>query len=207
VTSADTAALRAYLNQLRVWYIVERDDYSLYTAEDHSKALSFRLLASAALEGYVEQRFLDVASAATDRMKRSLPSTAGRALLSWYIFERKSLYLPILPNAVLDHVAEYCDKALERYLNKVTKTHGMSGDDFLQLAVPLGVRETDVDVRLIENLGILSKDRNRASHIKISRAKKMEEPKAESDLVFQIVSSMEALDSSLDTLATSYPLP
>ncbi|WP_436528630.1 hypothetical protein [Actinoplanes sp. HUAS TT8] len=205
MTTADAAALRSYLNQLRSWYIVEREDYFLYTPEDHSKALAFRLLASAALEGYIENRLWAVAEAAMERLKRSQSTAAGRALLSWYIYERKTLYLPIRADEILQHVAEHCDNALKKYLTRVTGTHGMSDSDFLSLVVPLGVRETDIDVQLTANLRILSKDRNRAAHVRTSRAKKMEEPKAEADLVFQIVSSLDALDASLDALVHAYP--
>lgn len=205
MSSGRLVALEQQLGNLRSYFIIEKDDYAAYTAEDHAKAVAFRLQASACIEDYVEQRCLEIARTGKDRLERSLPTATGRALIVSLIVRKSSRAVPIHDNDVLLNV-DLADRALESYEAQVKKSHGIAGRDLRTLVFPLGLRDSHVPDALIEGLDQLSKARDPASHAYVNRAKTMTEPKAEWEAVAQLLIHLRQLDTDLEHVVATYPL-
>lgn len=201
--------LEQHLGDLQGYFIMQRDDYSLYTAEDHAKALAYRLLASAALENFVEARCLEIARTGVDRLGKSQPSATGRALMIWsasqasrwdsagpiYIHESDPLTNAHLANA-----------AFEKYSKTVKKSHGIGGDDLRSLVFPLGLRESQVPEVLTVSLDDLAAKRNPASHTYVNHAKSLTEPSAEVAMISQILKPLRGVDDDLRIVSETWPI-
>ena len=199
-------ALQGQLDNLRSFFIVEREDYVLYTAEDHAKALSFRLLSSASIEDYVEKRCIEIATTGCGRLGRGQPSATGRALVTWMLVRHASRAYPIHQDDVLQCI-DLVDQALTAYKQSVKSNHGISGKDLRTLIFPLGLRDHQVPEILVDLLTSLSRARDPASHVYVNRAKSMVEPVEEWRLVAQLLPPLAQLDNDLGHVAQTYPLP
>jgi hypothetical protein len=185
------------LEQLRSALIVERSDFSEYVREDHDRALGFRVLASAQLEHFVERRCAEVAKARASRFKTGQPTRTGRALLIWYGIRKKQRYAIPLNDAECAPVPDRVDKSLDAYLQSISATHGMGGQDFHDLVIPLGLRESDLDAQLFDQLDALAQDRQVAAHVTVKRAKSMSEPIKEWYDIMQVVTGLANIDEAL----------
>ncbi len=189
-------ALEAQLTNLKSFFIVEREDYFLYTSEDHAKALSFRLLCSASIEDYVEKRCLEIAKLGSLRVSRGQPTATGRALITWSVVRGSSRGFPIHADDVLDCL-DLAEQALNAYSQSVKSTHGMSGKDLRGLVYPLGLRDHQVPTILTDLLNSLSRARDPASHVYVNRAKSMVEPVEEWRLVAQLLPHLRSWTTTL----------
>jgi hypothetical protein len=199
------AALEKRLTVLDGYFIVRRADYSSYTAEDFTKAIAYRLLASAALENYVEQRCLEIAKAGCDRLAKSQPTATGRALIVWSrMQDRRATALPMYiheDDAISDLSAT--TRAFEIYSKVVKKSHGINGEDLRNLTFPLGLRDSQVPEVLVNSLDALASKRNPASHTYV---KSQEEPKLELQRLSQILNPLRQLDDDLSTVCETWPI-
>ena len=197
--------MESHLQNLKVCFIVERADYSLYTPYDQLKALAFVLLASASIENYVERLCSEIGTQGCDRIKRGQPSATGRALLTWSVVRTSSREYPIHESdaAALMDIA---DQALTSYKQSIKSTHGMRGKDLRQLVFPLGLRDNQLPQAMILSLDALADKRDPASHIYVNRAKLMTEPIAEWDLVSTLMTHFTQLDKDLQNLVENYPV-
>jgi hypothetical protein len=169
------------------------------------KALAFRLLASAAIEDYVEKRCVEVAKLGCDRFKKGQPSSTGRAIVTWSTVRTYSRSFPIHEGDVLELI-DVADEALKSYLQSVKSTHGMSGRDLTSLVYPLGLRQRQVPPQLVESLNALSTSRDPASHVYVNRAKSMVEPIEEWRTVDQVMKPLAQLDDDLSLVVMTHPL-
>jgi len=199
-------SLESQLHTLKGYFIVVRPDYPEYTPEDHAKALSFRLLCSAALEDYVEKRCLEIASIGATRIERGQPTSTGRALITWNIVRHNARGYPIQQDDVL-HNLDLIQVAHTAYKQSVRTSHGVSGKDLRMLVYPLGLRDHHVPTILTDLLDSLSKARDPASHVYVNRAKTMAEPIAEWRLVEQLLEPLRQMDEDLGIVAENFPLP
>lgn len=205
MSSGRLVALEAQLTNLKSYFIVERADYSLYTSEDHAKAIAFRLLSSASIEDYVEQRCLDIAKASIQRVQRGQPSATGRALLVRYIVRGNRRAIPIHDQDALTNL-DLANEALNAYSESVRTSHGIAGKDLQQLVFPLALRDSQLPPLLVAGLNDLSKVRDPASHVYVNRAKTMTEPIAEWKRIEQLLPYIRQLDADLAFVSENYPL-
>ncbi|WP_145926827.1 hypothetical protein [Amycolatopsis orientalis] len=197
-------SLRGSLDSLRKDLIVSGKAYYAYTSGDHARALGFRVLASAHLEDYAEQRCAAVAKAGIQRLKRQQPTRTGVCLMTWYFVREEDEPIPL-------DVSEFnfddkLDSALSKYERMVSKKHGISASNLRNLVVPLGVREADLDEHLFNLLQDLAVSRGAAAHIKVNRAKQMQEPEQEWKKVSAVLPLLEKLDEGLDAVLEDRPI-
>lgn len=208
--SSRLVALEQRLHDLAACFIVEKSDYSLYTRVDHDMALAYVLLASAAIEDFVEQRCLEVAVAGCDRFGKGQPTTTGRSVLEWFILMRgfRSAKYSTIPvdDRDLRSAAHLLPEAAAAYGSEVRRVHGMSGADFQRLTYSVGLRDWQFAPVLLDSLEALAMRRNPASHTTVKRAKSLIEPKAERTQVEQILAELRIVDLALDLVATTYPV-
>lgn len=196
------ASLQQKIGDLKVCFIVERDDISDYEANDHKKAVAFVLLASAELEAYVEERCKKAANEAFDRLGKSQPTTAGRGLVMWAIIRKSSDPHPLDVADVQLH-RERFSEIRRSYVASATKSHGIDDKDFKALAYPLGFRPGDIPEQLFDLLKELSQDRNPAAHGPVNRAKRLTEPKEEWTRFSKILELLLIFDKRIEELVVS----
>ncbi|MFB7894690.1 hypothetical protein ACFC1I_20975 [Microbacterium sp. NPDC056044] len=184
-------------------FIVRRTDYNLYSPADFLDALAYRLLASAALEHYVEQRCLEIGASGADRLARSQPSSTGRSLVIWARFQDRRQPRPVHIHE-LDAISDLGEGATSYalYVSHVRRNHGISGNDLRALALPLGIRESQLPVILTTLLDDLADKRNPASHTVV---RSRSEPESEVKLLNQILTPLRQLDDDLQTVCDSFP--
>lgn len=203
MASSQLIALDAHLSQLKQIFITKRDDYSLYGPEDHTKALAYVLLASAALEDYVEDRCISIANIGCDRLSKSQPTSTGRSLLTWFVTKNSMRATMLRDTEFLVNLDLYRN-ALLAYTQVAKSTHGMDSKDMRKLVFPIGLRDDQLPELLLTSLDVLSDRRNPAAHTYINRGKSMREPVEESKLVEQIMTPLRVLDSDLQTVAETF---
>ncbi|WP_159541374.1 hypothetical protein [Aeromicrobium sp. 9AM] len=201
-------SLEQRLSDLEKCFIVRRDDYGDYIADDHLKALAYRLLASAALENYVEARCVEIATTGCERLGKTQPTATGRALMLWHsTHDRWVSAGPFLIHENDPHLySSRANKALEAYIKSVRRSHGVSGDDLRALVFPLGLRENQVPEVLTTSLDALAEKRNPASHTYVNRARSQTEPALEVATIEQILTPLRQLDDDLRTVSETFPV-
>jgi hypothetical protein len=174
---------------------------TLPSRADGNRALAFMLLASAAIEGFAEERAVEVARLGITRVKSGAPSRTGRALITAHLAKTSGDVLPLDVTECNAHLL-YADAALDAYEKMVSTSHGIAGKDLRRLVFPLGL---DVmPQQLVDALAALSDQRNPASHRRTPRASRLAIPKAEWDRIDgQLLPLLEQLDDDLDRVSKS----
>lgn len=190
-------SLNQTITKLRTSLIVERNDYSHYTPADHDMALAFRVLASAHLEDYAEKRCVDALTGAVELHRRGQQTRASRCLVTWFAARTETEVIPLeAPEYAGD---QRIDEALKTYEKHVKKKHGISGTNLKSLVTPIGVREADLDDRLFSKLDVLAQKRGAAAHIRVNRAKQMQQPKQEWEAIDELMPLLRDLDDAIST--------
>lgn len=191
------------LQQLENQFIVRRTDYNLYTSADFVNAVAYRLLASAALEEFVERRCIEIAQSGSDRLSKSRPSSTGRALVMWARFadHRSPRSVLIHENDAIADLSEAA-RAYIAYAKHVKRNHGISGDDLKSLALPLGIRDSQLPDVLTASLDDLANKRNPASHTVV---RTRSEPEAEVKTLRQVMGPLRQFDSDLQVVCDTFP--
>jgi hypothetical protein len=166
-------------------------------------ALAFRLLASAAIEQYVEDRCLSAAQQGIDRLLQSKPTRTGYALTVWYLLRKDRGEAVPLAVQEIPVSKDTAAKALTSFEATIKASHGIDGKDLKSLIMPLGLRDGEVDSVLVTALDDLSTKRNRASHRRVNRAKTMSEPVAEWNTINQVLKLLATLDDSISAALTA----
>ena len=198
-------AFEQRLAELENYFIVRRPDYNQYTTQDFVKGLAYRLLASAALENYVEERCLEIAKSGCARLARSQPSATGRALAVWSTMQDRWTPASVMYIHEVDAVSNSTDAqtALAAYTKAVKKSHGIAARDLRNLVYPLGLRESQVPEVLLNSLDDLAEKRNPASHAYV---RLQTEPELEVKVLGQILMPLRQLDVDLGTVCTTFPI-
>lgn len=175
------------------------------TVEDQIRAVAFRILASAAMEEYVEERCKEVAQAGIARLKKGLPTTAGRALVVWAVSRNNPGCIPLREADVSDHFAEF-DSSLTSYASMIRSNHGLNRKDALNLLNPVGLREHQLPDALVDSLQALAERRDSAVHTAARRAKHRTGISVERQEVFAVLNLLELLDSELTVVIDTFPV-
>lgn len=207
MASSELQALQQHVAGYDTAFIARGKLYDQYTAQDHMGAIAYRLMASAAIESYVEDRCRSVAREAAGRMQSGKKSATARSLLVWFLTTRRpwKYQSPIHESDVLSYSYEVAT-ALRAYIDHLRSSHGISGGDLRNLVMILGIRDAQLDPRLVDSLDVLAALRNPASHSYQNRAKLMQEPEQEAVVVNQILGDLQKLDSDLDAVCNDFPV-
>lgn len=204
MASPRLVSLQHRVAELANIFISDKDDLDA-TNEDHLKAIAFRILASAAIEEYVEERCKEIATEGIDRLKKQLPTSTGRAMVIWGISRKVPDCIPIEPGEVADHYDRY-DEILKAYLASVAGNHGVNGRDVRSLINPVGIRSHQVPEELIDRLQALSEKRDPVVHTSAAKAASKLGPSVERKQIEDIVIRLSDLDDALAEAVASYPV-
>jgi len=185
-------------------FITDKDDLEA-VLEDHVRAVAFRILASAAIEEFVEERCKTVARAGIERLKKRLPTTTGRALVVWGVSRKNPGCIPIHEVDVGDHY-DLFDELLAAYINSVNSTHGLNSRDVRNLLNPVGLRTHQLPADLLDRLQVLAERRDPVVHTVATKATGRLGPSVERKQIEDIVARLESVDAALDEALEKFPL-
>lgn len=205
MVSPRLVGLKQRVSDLASIFIADKDDLDA-TNEDHLKAVAFRIMASAAIEQYVEERCKEVATEGIARLKKQLPTTTGRAMIVWGVSRKNPGCIPIDPDEISDHYDRY-DEILKGYLDSVASNHGVNGRDIKNLINPVGVRSHQLPEELVDRLQALAKKRDPAVHTTVTKASGRIGPSVERKQIDDIIARLSDLDEALAEAVSGYPLP
>lgn len=167
----------------------------------HLRSVSFRVLAHAEIEAYLEDIALELLEAAwTAWTKRGIPSVTGIALLA---FSGREHALPpsasSTPNVELD--ASPClQKAQGVWRDGHRKNHGLKEENVLRLFLPLGVRTIEIDPTLLADLSSFGAERGAVAHSATTRIIQFVDPETEYRKVRQLCVDLVGIDSLVQAL-------
>jgi hypothetical protein len=193
-------SLGASLASLRGSLIVSGKSYDAYTAADHHQALGFRVLASAHLENYVESRCIEVAKLGVARIKKGKSSRSACALITWHAV-RNSRAIPLERGEYFAY--DRLDNALVAYEAAVQNKHGFTASALRSLVLPLGIKESELDSKLLDLLRGIADRRGAAAHTSVNRAKQMAQPEQEWLWIDEIMPLLQELDETLAEIVES----
>jgi predicted transcriptional regulator len=204
MSSPQLVKLQEKVDQYAALFITCPDDLSA-SNDDYIMALAFRILASAAIEEYVEERCKAAARQGMDRLQRGQTTTTGRALVTWAVSRGNPGCIPVHPDDISENYAEY-GIILKGYIDSVSNSHGVNRRDLKALIHPVGVRAHQVPVGLLDRLQTLADRRDPVVHTAAKKAVDRIGPSVEKKQVFDILKLLAQLDNCLDRVVTDYPI-
>ncbi|MET3954471.1 hypothetical protein ABIE52_001337 [Rhodococcus sp. OAS809] len=175
-----------------------REDFR-YTPEEHKRALGFRVLASAHLEHFLEERCLQIASKAAADHKSGTLTRASKCLVVWYAVTA-DLVIPIDNGELANR--DHIDKAFEKYRKVVTKSHGINGAKLKGLLIPIGFRDAEMSAHssLFNQLDSVADNRNPAAHTVVKRAMSLVAPEQEWTTIDNLMRLLVPFDADVGKL-------
>lgn len=160
------------------------------------RAVSFRVLAHAEIEAYIEDIALELLETAWKAWKdRGVPSLTAMSLLA---FSGREHTLPpsaaSTPNADLD-ACNCMQKAQGVWRDAHRKNHGLKEENVLRLFLPLGVQANAIDTMLLADLSSFGTERGAVAHSATTRITQYVDPETEYKKISQLVQDLTSLDA------------
>lgn len=173
-------------------FLPEEGQFSLsgnYSREQDDKTKAFLLLAHAELEAYFEDRAKNRVDVAHAHWQRAGTCTA---VLSRLLVYHQDEFEPISPHSVR--------KAVNYYVDKLDKNHGILEKNLLSIFLPLGLGHHDLDSRLVTACNQLGRKRGQFAHASIKTHQQVD-PKSERDNIRKnVIPELKRLDRRLRVL-------
>jgi hypothetical protein len=178
------------------------------TPEDVIKILSFRLMAHAKIEDFVESRVENIAISASAAFENGVVS---KALLSIASFTESSLGAPaqtLAPSQPSQaeawrtklHLAERTRKYVTAFVRSIKSNHGIKEENLLALLLPVGVPADSIDPLWLADCASFGSERGDAAHRSSSRVSTTPNPFDERNKVYRIVEGLRSLDAEIARL-------
>ena len=106
----------------------------------------------------------------------------------------------------LAHV-DLLDDILGAFVKSARDSHGIDGKSFRRLAIPVGLRESQISSGLLDRLDALANIRNPASHTYVNRARSLAPPEDEVRSLNELLAEFDLFDAALDVVSASFPTP
>lgn len=164
--------------------------------EVHVRAASFRVLAHAEMESYVE----DVTSELFEHawVSWTASGTPSRVLLGLLAFSGRSHSLPPpslkASGKVSLDVGRAIDLAQAAWRHAHRLNHGVKEENILRLLLPLGIGATEIDATLLSDLSSYGSARGEVAHTSASKVTQYIDPESEYKKVRQLVADLLKLD-------------
>lgn len=173
-----------------------------FTARQHDLARGFRLLAHAEIEAFLEDRAREVSMAAFKKfLLNRKPNLVTMSLLAFEQVQselsegfRKDLY-----SRGVDHVEACLKSANQTYQFKLSTNHGIRERNILQILLPIGFNQADIDSTWLGEMDSFGRIRGETAHTSFA-PQKLVDPKTEQVTVSQLVVGLEVLDKRFSTL-------
>lgn len=180
------------LTKLEDHFLPKDGQFSLsghYSQEQDDKTKAYLLLVHAELEAYFEDRAKSRVDMAHAHWQRTGVCTA---VLSRLLVYHQDEFEPVSGHSVT--------KAVNYYLDKLDKNHGVKEKNLLSIFLPLGISHQDLDTRLTSACNQLARKRGQFAHASIKTHQQVD-PKSERDNIRKnIIPELKKLDRRLKNL-------
>ncbi len=178
------------------------------TPEEVIKILSFRLMAHAEIEDFVESRVENIAISASAAFTNGVVS---KALLSIASFTESSVgapapsLAPSQPSQAQNwltrlHLTERTRRYVTAFVKAIKNNHGIKEENLLALLLPVGVPAQSIDPIWLADCDSFGSDRGDAAHRSSTRVSATPNPVDERDKVYRIVEGLRSLDAEFSGL-------
>jgi hypothetical protein len=195
--SAEFKALKARVATLRKQFLpLQFSPTGAYTNEELDNARAFRILVHADLENYFEKRALDVAIQAFALFQTKSKATVTLAcLLSNGLGEKNRL-----PRALGTNISAHSisGRALGQYRHTVNNNHGVRATNLLEILLPVGIMEADIDSAWLATTDGFGAKRGLTAHS--SAIYNTIDPRDDFNTVTQIMAGVSDLDLALNKI-------
>jgi hypothetical protein len=166
------------------------------------RAVSFRLLAHAEIEHYLEDRSLELASAGWSAWKsRRITSDITVGLLAYAPVELSKPPSKLGGDSqnqkAYDDFGTVLERANSFWRRELANNHGIKEPNVLSLFLPLGLSPSSLDSTLLADLSSFGKSRGEVAHSSSLRVSVLADPKTEYDKARQLVSDLKKLDTAV----------
>lgn len=204
--------LQAELRELRLHFLPK--DFSpigSYSLRILSRTIGYRVLAHAEIESYLEDRSVEVATAALRNWKAN--KYIGRTSICLIAFigrmmeDPPSSFSPEQPTQIslwdnklhLDRKLEHASRVFHQ---AIRDNHGVKEANILRLLLPVGIDANDLDPVWLSTMNTFGKLRGEAAHTSRTKWKTSQPPDPESEYntVIDIVVGLRKIDESLNKL-------
>jgi predicted nucleotidyltransferase len=173
----------------------------------HIRTVSFRVLAHAEIESYLEDRASEIHGVAWELWKKyRQPSHTLTCLLG---FSGVSTFPPAESLTVLSggqrhyvDIAIPLDKANNVWKDNLRRNNGLRERDVLSLLLPIGVQHSILDQTLLNDLNSFGSARGEVAHTSTVGVTTFFDPKTEYSRVLQILEALSGLDEALEDQVT-----
>lgn len=170
-----------------------------YTVEQYDFVRSFRLLAHAEIEAFLEDRAQGIADEAVRKWRSG--GMPRRVLLGLLVFNAKPGELPKqgLKNLITQpasHISNCIERAHQQYRTRLSKNHGIREENLLGILLPLGLEGSDIDTVWLATTDAFGARRGETAHTAITVQQPLD-PQTERKTVEDIVDGLGALDKTL----------
>jgi len=168
----------------------------VYSAEELDKARAFRMLAHAEIEHFLEDRALEIADAAFNLFKTA--SRASRPLvhiLTNVVGEQEGL--PSKPGTQRTALT-IAGRGLGQYRHKMLHNNGIRTDNLMQILLPVGVLESELDSAWLSTTDGFGAKRGLTAHT--SAVTHAIDPQDDHQTVQQIMTGMADVDEMLNEI-------
>jgi hypothetical protein len=195
--SARFNALDKRIKELRTRFLPAKFSPSgTYSNEELDKARAFRVLVHAEFEHYLEDRALDIAVTAYDLLKaKSRVSRPIVHILANVVGEQEGLPSKLGTNRTVLSIA---GKVLAQYKHRMTRNNGIRTDNLLEILLPVGVSEIDLDAAWLSTTDGFGAKRGLTAHT--SAIAQPLDPQDDHNVVLQIMSGMKDVDTLLNSI-------
>jgi hypothetical protein len=174
-------------------------------------ALSFRVLAHAELESYLEDRALEVATTALQAWR----TRKHVSIVAFHLIAFSGMIAELPPDTLYTTdqnkiktwqaritIDDRFDKSVNDYHNKIrNKNHGVKEKNIVSMFIPLGFDMSNCDELFLQTMSTFGEARGTVAHTSgRSHVQKAVDPKDEYTVLLNILAALDRIDSEFDRL-------
>jgi RiboL-PSP-HEPN len=198
------------LNRLEKQFLPKIEPTGIYSDQQISLTIAYRVLAHAEIEAYLEDRVRDVVI----DVKKDWDDAGKthRTLLSLVAFSGHMMEMPpdtLTPQKACKEVpkekikiSKKVDLAINSFMGVIKQNHGIKEANILALLLPIGIDSDDLDSALLATLNTFGEQRGLVAHSSATlyRTSQPPDPATELNTVKQITKGLLQVDKLVNNL-------
>lgn len=204
--------LEQELNRLRDHLLPPFEPTGLYSEEEYTRTLAYRVMAHAEFEAYFEDRVREIYRSAMDALEeRGIISKVITCMIAFTSVEFDEIPTTKRPTqqnqlAKWDRKTKLSGKIAKcaNHMHHVLENnHGIKEENLLKLLLPIGIEVDDIDDTWLADMNSFGEERGSIAHTSgsIYRTRTLPDPKNENDKIMALLRGIADIDELIDRLA------
>ncbi len=186
--------LERELSRLKKQFLPKISPTGSYSDRKLSLTIAYRVLAHAEIESYLENRAEEVVLYA--KRKWDVDGNSSRALVAIVAFaeNKRTASAPFLNDKIRF--------AVDIFQTAIRENHGIKEKNILNLMLPIGIDNNDLDTVFLANMNTFGEDRGLVAHSSATlyRVTNLPDPATELNRIQQITNDLRNLDQLISAL-------